>query len=309
MESGVSTATQVRTALLANISVASNVTVTITGIGSNPQVAASAVPLSGGINAGSKKAAQFNGDVDIQGNLSFSGAIALGRLSAYYEQALADGGGAPASIHQLISAPTVADNVTVANADLIGVNTASLINIGENSVVTTGFLGIAALGLPAVLSMKSGSSVDRVSGATFALSLDGSATGGTAAEIDLCRAIAIPNGVTTVDKLVGYSFDLPFGDPATESWGLYFSPDTYNWMKGSLKIGGTAGSTDKAGSGLAFDVDGASRFNGDIGFYNTTPVTQQASSGPQTAGAVYTSTEQTMLQEMYDALRTYGLLT
>jgi hypothetical protein len=80
-------------------------------------------------------------------------------------------------------------------------------------------------------------------------------------------------------------------------------------MKGSLKIGGTAGSTDKAGSGLAFDVDGASRFNGDIGFYNTTPVTQQASSGPQTAGAVYTSTEQTMLQEMYDALRTYGLLT
>jgi hypothetical protein len=37
--------------------------------------------------------------------------------------------------------------------------------------------------------------------------------------------------------------------------------------------------------------------------------TQQPSSGPQTAGVVYTATEQTMIQEMYDALRAYGLLS
>ncbi len=36
---------------------------------------------------------------------------------------------------------------------------------------------------------------------------------------------------------------------------------------------------------------------------------QQSSSGPQTAGAIFTSTEQTMLQEAYDALRAYGLLS
>jgi len=35
---------------------------------------------------------------------------------------------------------------------------------------------------------------------------------------------------------------------------------------------------------------------------------QQPSSGAQTAGAVYTATEQTMLQEAYDALLAYGLL-
>jgi len=46
-----------------------------------------------------------------------------------------------------------------------------------------------------------------------------------------------------------------------------------------------------------------------IGFFGTTPVAQQASSGPQTAGAVYTSTEQTMLQQVYDAMRAYGLLS
>jgi hypothetical protein len=37
--------------------------------------------------------------------------------------------------------------------------------------------------------------------------------------------------------------------------------------------------------------------------------TQQPSSGPQTAGAIYTATEQTMLQEAYDALLAYGLLS
>lgn len=36
--------------------------------------------------------------------------------------------------------------------------------------------------------------------------------------------------------------------------------------------------------------------------------TQQPSSGPQTAGALYTATEQVMIQEMYDALLAYGLL-
>ena len=46
-----------------------------------------------------------------------------------------------------------------------------------------------------------------------------------------------------------------------------------------------------------------------IGFFGTAPVAQQASSGPQTAGAVYTATEQTMLQQVYDAMRAYGLLS
>lgn len=56
------------------------------------------------------------------------------------------------------------------------------------------------------------------------------------------------------------------------------------------------------------DVLGAARFNGNLGFFNTTPTTQQVG-GAATAGATYGATEQTMLQTVYDALRAYGLLT
>jgi len=47
---------------------------------------------------------------------------------------------------------------------------------------------------------------------------------------------------------------------------------------------------------------------GSIGFFGTTPAYQQTG-GAATAGGTYGSTEQTMLQKVYNALRTYGLLT
>lgn len=50
-------------------------------------------------------------------------------------------------------------------------------------------------------------------------------------------------------------------------------------------------------------------WNGGINFFGGSAQPQQTSSGAQTAGALYTSTEQTMLQEAYNALRAYGLLT
>jgi len=56
------------------------------------------------------------------------------------------------------------------------------------------------------------------------------------------------------------------------------------------------------------DVTGSVRINGDIGFFNTTPQAQQTG-GAQTAGIVYTATEQDMLQKAYDALRTFGFLS
>jgi hypothetical protein len=309
IDSGVSTATQVANALNAYPFFTQNLNVTISGVASNPQVSQAPTNLMGGTDPGNKKAAYLDGDVEITGALTFGGALSIGKLNAFATQAVVDGGGAPASVHFLISSPTVAANATIANADTIGVNTASLITIGDNATVTSSFLGITALGLPAVLAMGTGSTIDRVSGATFALSLDGSATGGTVAEMELCRAIAIPNGTTTITRLYGYKMDLPFGDPGTTTWGVYITPAVNNWMKGSLKIGGTAGSTDTAGAGLEFHVEGDSMFDGDIGFFATTPVSQQASSGPQTAGVVYTATEQAMLQEAYDALRAYGLLS
>lgn len=190
------------------------------------------------------KAAQLTGDVQITGALSFSGALSIGQLNAFASQAIVNGGGVPGTVHGLISSPTIAANTTVALGDTIGVNTAMLLVVGDNAVVTSALVGLSALALPAVVTMGSGSSVDQVAGATFALSLDGAATGGTIANLDLCRAVAIPNGITTVTKCVGYKFDLPFGDPGTTTWGFYASPTSHNYMAGDLLIGGTAYSDD-----------------------------------------------------------------
>lgn len=244
IDSGVSTATQVAAALNAFPGFTINLNVTISGVGSNPQVTQAATNLAGGVDPGRKQAAYLDGDVEITGGLTFGGALSIDQLNAFDNQALADNGGTPASIHSLITQPTVADNITVANADLLGVNTAMLLTIGDNAVVTTALTGIAALGLPAVVTMGSGSTVDQISGALFAVSLDGGAGGGTIDRLDLCRSLGIPNGITAINNLRGFKFDLPFGDPGTTTWGFYEEPGVNNYLAGNLLIGGTAGSDD-----------------------------------------------------------------
>lgn len=214
-------------------------------VGSAPNNSCTGIYINMGSCAGTgHKAAEFVGDVQITGNLSFSGALSIGALNAYASQAIVNGGGTPSTIHGLVSSPTIAANTTVAFGDTIGVNTAMLLLVGDNAVVTTALVGLSALALPAVVSMGAGSTVDQVAGATFALSLDGAATGGTIANLDLCRSVAIPNGITTVTKCVGYKFDLPFGDPGTTTWGFYASPTSHNYMAGDLLLGGTAYSDD-----------------------------------------------------------------
>ncbi len=244
IESGVSTANQIKTALDATIGFNTAVTVTVSGTGTNPQTTVAATSFTGGNNPGTKYAAYLDGDVNITGSLTFGGALSIGQLNAFATQAVINSGGTPVSIHTLISSPTVAANATIANADTLGVNTAMLLQIGDNATVTSAFTGLVALALPAVISMGVGSTVDQVSGATYAVSLDGGATGGTIANLDLCRSIAIPNGTTTITRLNGYKFDLPFGDPGTTTWGFYASPTCHNYLAGNLMIGGTAGSDD-----------------------------------------------------------------
>jgi len=200
-------------------------------------------------------AANFVGDVQITGDLSFSGALSIGALNAFASQAIVNGGGTPSTIHSLVSSPTIAASTTVALGDTIGVNTAMLLSVGDNAVVTTALVGLSALALPAVVTMGIGSTVDQVAGATFALSLDGAAGGGTIANLDLCRSVAIPNGITTVTKCVGYKFDLPFGDPGTTTWGFYASPTSHNYFAGDLLIGGTAYSDDVVtNSSIALEI-------------------------------------------------------
>jgi len=245
IEDGVSTAQQVKDACDLDFNFSTNVTTAISGVGATPQVAAAAANFSGGVWPGQKLAAQFQGNVQIQGTLSFQGALSIGQLNAYEATALIGGNGNPNSTHSLVSAPFAPANAVLTNADYLGINTASLISIGANANITTAFIGVAALGLPAVLNMGAGSTLDKVSGALFALSLDAGAAGGTVDVVSLCRAIVLPNGVTTVNRLYGFEFGLPFGPAATDTWGVYVSPDTNNFFKGSLRIGGTPLSDDK----------------------------------------------------------------
>lgn len=257
MESGVSTATQIAAAAAANLSFAGAVTTTITGTPSNTQVAAAAANFTGGINAGTKQAGYFKGDVQIDGALSFSGGLSIGALSSFATHTMTSGSGSPYSIDTLITSPSVPASATLTGADLLAVNTAMLLTVGASASVSTGFLGVTALGLPAVVNMGSGSTVDRVGGAVFAISLDGAAGGGTIAEVDLCRSLAIPNGITTVSKLKGYYFDLPFGDPGTQTWGIYMEPTTaQNFMAGSVKIGGT---DTVANSSVALEIESTTK--------------------------------------------------
>lgn len=239
IEDGVSTATQIKAACDATSIFASAITTTITGTGSNTQTLEGPTNFAGGINPGRVLAGYFDGDVEITGSLAFQGSLNIEKLNAFGSQPIVDGGGVPTTIHGLITNPTVADNVTLTSGDTIAVNTAALITIGDNATVGTTFIGLAALGLPAVLTMGAGSTLDRCYASLFALSMDAAAGGGTVDEVGLCRAIAIPNGSTTVNKLKGFMFDLPFGDPGTTSWGVYISPDVHNFMSGDLKIGGT----------------------------------------------------------------------
>jgi hypothetical protein len=86
--------------------------------------------------------------------------------------------------------------------------------------------------------MGTGSTVDRVTGATFAISLDVGSSGGTIDNVELCRSIALPNGVTAINNLYGYKMDLPFGDPGTSTWGVYISPTTAdNYFAKNVLIG------------------------------------------------------------------------
>lgn len=260
IEAGVSTATQVKTACDANSGFASNVTTTISGTAGDAQVAEGPTNFSGGIDAGRVLAAYLDGDVEITGSLTFGGALSIGKLNAFHTQALVDGGGTPTSIHSLITAPTVGDNVTLTSGDSISVNTAALITIGTNSTVGTSFIGVAALGLPAVLNMGTGSTIDRLYASLFALSLDASAAGGTVDEMGLCRAVAIPNGATTVNNLYGFLFDLPFGDPGTKTFGFYDRPGKNNYFAGNLLIGGSPGSDDLVENGsVALEINSTTK--------------------------------------------------
>jgi len=191
------------------------------------------------VTATNKRAAFFNGNVDINGNLNFSGALSTGQLNAFYAANPVDGGFQPATLHGLITSVTALNGDTTANADTIGVNAAMLVTLEENSVSTSNpfSLGFTAMALPCVVRTETNSSLDNMSGATAAISLDGASTGGTIDTIKVNRSVVIPNGVTTVNNLRGFQYDAPFGQIGTTNHGFYTAVDCDNYFRGGLVIG------------------------------------------------------------------------
>jgi hypothetical protein len=206
-------------------------------------------------NNSNVSAARFFGNVSIVGDLNFTGGLSVGKLDAFGFELPVDQGGLPSNVHSLISATGGEENTTTANADIIGVNTACLIQMQENAVNTSGpfQLGIAALALPAVVDTKTGSNLEHLNAAVFALNFDVGSTGGTVQNAHGCRAVFIPNGVTTVTNSRGFLFDAPFGNISSNAWGVYINADVENWFKESVKIG----SGDKVeNSSVGLQVDG-----------------------------------------------------
>lgn len=186
-----------------------------------------------------KYAGYFDGDVTITGNLTFGGALSIGQLNAFASATVIDGGGNPTSIHGLVSQMNVPASATIANADTLGVNTAALIGIGASATVTSGALGIGLVGLalPAVIETHTGSSVDFIGGAAFALNFAGSSTGGTLGQGYGGMFVPIPNGITTVNRWYGIWSRSPFGSVATDNWGVYSEDCEKNYFEGSVIVG------------------------------------------------------------------------
>lgn len=199
----------------------------------------------GNSSAVNKKAIDATGDVNINGSLQFTGALSIGQLNAFYASQPIDQD--PQSLHLLITQMTTQAGVTVANGDAIGINTAMLVGLAANSVTTSGAfgLGFATLAIPAVVETHTGSSLDFLTPAAFAVNLSPSSTGGTIDTINMCRSVVIPNGITTVNKVRGFIYDQPFGGIATVTHAFYNGYDTVqSFFRGPVKLGGTPISDD-----------------------------------------------------------------
>jgi hypothetical protein len=255
-------------------------------------------------SSGTVRAARFMGDVEIQGSLQFSGGLTIGKLTSTSGYTVADGGGNPASNNLLVTMLTATG--TVANCDTIAFNTSCLVNMDATFVGTSGpfGLGLASLALPNVISMQAGATLDNLTACVYANVFDAGNTGGTIGRLIGARSFNVSTGGTqTITQSINFFADYGAGDVAVNSWGFYDSGAKYNYLANALKIGGSDTTAH------AFEVDGAAAFTGNLGFFGTSPVSQPASSGAATAGVLYTSVEQTMLQEVYNAVRALGLMS
>lgn len=225
-----------------------------------------------GVTGGTKYAGYFDGDVwivgdsTVQGDLNVSGNIAGGNgINVNKAFNIVDGGGNPNSANLIVTGLNAGAGVTIANIDTFGLNTAMLINVGAGSTLTSGPFkaGLTAIGFPAVINLGAGTSVDYVSGATFALAAGTNGVGATVGQSSIGRFIAVPGANLTTTRLYGMHADLPFGSVGATQWGIYADEMWQeNYLGGKLRVGGTAISDDTTASGNNFQVGGNAFIDG-----------------------------------------------
>lgn len=189
------------------------------------------------VTSANKKAAYFDGDVEITGALAFGGALSTGSLNSFgVLNPVTDGGGNPSSVNSVIAQINIPASATTANADTIGINTAMLLTVGASSAVTLGPLGLfTSLALPTVIETHTSSVLPAVQGGVFALNFSGTSTGGTVNEAAAGRFVMIPNGITTIDESIGVKIDNPFGNPGTVNYGVKQLGAEKNFFDGNLE--------------------------------------------------------------------------
>jgi hypothetical protein len=169
---------------------------------------------------------------------------ATGRCEFTGNHVAVDGGGNPFNIHNFNG--NVSATVSTANADSISVGMTQLINVGDGAALTSGAfqLGVSAMTMAILPTIGVGASIDYIAGASAALNLQGAPGAGTIGEFRSFRSVLVPDGNTTVTRAKGFFHHMPFGDPATTSWGLYSADSEHNFIEKGLRIGGVVDSTD-----------------------------------------------------------------
>lgn len=188
------------------------------------------------------------GDVDITGTLHTT-----------KTQAIADNGGDPKSLHELLGSTTGTGSVT--NGDIIALVPQMAYTGAAASTVTSGPLhvGATSLGMITTFDMAAGSSLDYANGSMVIMGLNSGS--GTIGSTTAYRAVAADlNGTTaTFTKFFGFKNEAIAGltPTVTEGWGSYMAvPAYHNWFAGPVKLGGVAGASDRAAAGIQLDVVG-----------------------------------------------------
>lgn len=191
-------------------------------------------------------------------------------------------------VHNFNTGFTAADSSTITGIDRFGFGPIMSIDTGDNSTLTSGSfgLGLASLGMINLIDVGAGSTLDNTTGSFVAMVLPSGS--GHIDNITTYRAVGVNLGATTtVDNHYGFKSDITLaGALATDSWSFYDSGSDYNWMKNTLKIGGTAGSTDRTSGTNMFEVEGSSDT---FTIASTGQVTAPIINSPEISGATVLS--------------------